>query len=473
MGLHPLDQDIVRETNEWFYRSHPRGRELRGAPLHPTSAEDAEGRQAWVAEYRSRLAQRRSGSGHLPSSGDGADPLDPCQGCCPKDFQVSVDGALASHSSVTLETEESVVLSAADIESAGCGAGTYTWTTPGKRLSLGECPAPSPVVQGTTVTVYAGTEPNTIPELGELVEVTRTQPHCAPLTRQIRIFIRRCKFFHLTRPKIIAIATDSYLKPTTTVADSLLPGGYALGFGQDLSFSSGRSQPHGPSVGTTPALLKSKMLHLLAEFASDDTHGKAQRLFDAFLAQRGAVSFWSDRDLSAAAEVHPNIITFVSRALSAPNSPERSEAPRIHQALEKAGWDINAVKPVTGLGVPAFNRGYKIWSTGDFANGLGVMINGIQHAIVIAKEYYYNRCNDEYYIKLEYVFYDVFGLDDDDLREFGADGGWYDSDAAQGITAWWQLQHQHCYAPLITRIAFEKEFTVPVPPARPAGVARP
>ncbi|WNG22435.1 SH3 domain-containing protein [Cystobacter fuscus] len=36
------------------------------------------------------------------------------------------------------------------------------------------------------------------------------------------------------------------------------------------------------------------------------------------------------------------------------------------------------------------------------------------------------------------------------------------------ITAWWQLQHQHGYAPLITRIAFEREFRVSVPPARGA-----
>ena len=44
----------------------------------------------------------------------------------------------------------------------------------------------------------------------------------------------------------------------------------------------------------------------------------------------------------------------------------------------------------------------------------------------------------------------MFGLDDKDVQEYGADGG-YDSDAAEGISAWWQLQHQHNYAPLITR----------------------
>ncbi len=270
--------------------------------------------------------------------------------------------------------------------------------------------------------------------------------------------------FQLAQPKIIAIATDTYLTPTMYVADPQLPGGYALGFGQDLSFSKGRKQPHGPSVGTTTTVLDGKMRLLLSEFAKSDTRGKARRLFDAFLKPQQAVAFWSDKGLTADAEVHPNIVTFVHRALSAPNSPERTAGQiRIHQALERAGWDINAATPATGLGVPAFNQGSPAWHTGDFNNGLGVMINGIQHAIVVAKAYHFDRTKKEYYLKLEYVFYDVFGLDDDDMREYGADGGWFESNAAQGITAWWQLQHQHGYAPLITRIAFEREFRVPIP----------
>lgn len=276
--------------------------------------------------------------------------------------------------------------------------------------------------------------------------------------------------FQLAQPKIIAIATDTYLTPTTYITDPLLPGKHVLGFGQDLSFAKGRTQPHGPSVGTTTTDLDSKMRLLLKEFASNDKRGKARRLFDAFLKPQRAWMFWSDSGLTADAEVHPNITTFVHRALSAPTSTERSEGKtRIHQALEKAGWDINAVAPVTGLGVPAFSQGSPAMHTGDFSNGLGVMINGVQHAIVVAKAYHLDRAKNQYYIKLEYVFYDVFGLDDDDLNEYGADGGMFDSDAAQGITAWWQLQHQHGYVPLITRIAFEQEFWVPVPPVREAG----
>ena len=113
----------------------------------------------------------------------------------------------------------------------------------------------------------------------------------------------------------------------------------------------------------------------------------------------------------------------------------------------------------TDLGVPAFNQGTASLGTGDFGNGLAVMINGVQHVVVVAKEYSYDACAQQYRIKLEYVMYDVFGLDDDDLQQYGG-SGFFSSIAGRGITAWWQLQHQHGYAPLITRISFEREFTV-------------
>jgi hypothetical protein len=87
------------------------------------------------------------------------------------------------------------------------------------------------------------------------------------------------------------------------------------------------------------------------------------------------------------------------------------------------------------------------------------MINGIQHVYILATRYSFDKSRQVYDITLMYVFYDVFGLDDDDLREFGAkSAGPLSSDAAIGITAWWQLQHQHGFAPLVTRIVLQKEY---------------
>ena len=56
---------------------------------------------------------------------------------------------------------------------------------------------------------------------------------------------------------------------------------------------------------------------------------------------------------------------------------------------------------------------------------------------------------------------DVFGLDDEDLLEFGASSVW-SSTIHQGITAWWQLQHQFNYAPLLTRAVIYRDFTVSI-----------
>ena len=101
----------------------------------------------------------------------------------------------------------------------------------------------------------------------------------------------------------------------------------------------------------------------------------------------------------------------------------------------------------TDLGVPAFNIGSKFWSTGDFANGLGLMINGVQHVYVVATHYHYDSSTNEYgFIALKFLFYDVFGLDDDDLKDFGAKSdGLLSFPSEVGITAWWQLQHEHGY----------------------------
>jgi hypothetical protein len=403
-------------------------------------------------QVRDRRHRRDGGNvDHSPARGATA-PVSGSPGgarSCPTDF-------LVVPASLTLGVDESSVLRASDIQPEGRGAGAFTWQTTSTKLALDGANESPQVISGPRLSIRAGSESAT----SELIEVTRTQPSCAPLTKQVRIAIV-CERFRLTQPKIVATATDVTLRPTTTVSDPALFGGYPLGFGQDLSFSMGRPQPFGPSVGTTIWMLQTRMRELLPVFASSDTTGKATRLFNTFLSQQGAVSFWSDPDLTAAAEAHSNIQAWVDRALSVPGTLGGSTGRRrIHQALQEASWDINAVVAPTDLGVPAFNKGNPYIQTGDYGNGLTVMANGIQHAVVVAKAYSYNACRHEYTIRLEFLFYDVFGLDDDDLREFGADGGLADTHVAEGFTAWWQLQHQHGYAPLITRIAFEREFTI-------------
>jgi hypothetical protein len=116
--------------------------------------------------------------------------------------------------------------------------------------------------------------------------------------------------------------------------------------------------------------------------------------------------------------------------------------------------------------VPAFNEGSKLLkytfvTTRDFDNGLGVMINGIQHVYVVAGNYHYDASNNKYYLVLRFIFYDVFGLDDDDLLEYGViPPENIGLPSQEGVTAWWQLQHQHGYAPLVTRIVLHFGYEV-------------
>jgi hypothetical protein len=206
------------------------------------------------------------------------------------------------------------------------------------------------------------------------------------------------------------------------------------------------------------------MQKLLTIFASGDKSGMAKRLFDAFLTDTcRLVAYFDDASLNAAADSHPNINYFCDAALSAPNSPNKAIGKtRIHQALQKANWDITKMYMPAGLGVPAFNLGKKTFSTEDFNNGLGLMINGVQYVYVVATHYNYDKVAKKYCITLKFIFYDVFGLDDDDLNEFGASSdSIFSSSAAIGITAWWQLQHQYGYTPLVTRIVLERTYEAP------------
>jgi len=232
-----------------------------------------------------------------------------------------------------------------------------------------------------------------------------------------------------------------------------------------------------PSVGATPEMLKPKMRELLNIFAKGDVTRMATRLFDKFLAGPDQlIRYFDDTALDAAAAQHPNIAFFCEAALSAPNL-RTAGGIRIHQALKNAGWDIDKIKVPRDLGVPAFNQGnwfceYLVptkklshdcslgLAVGDYNNGLGLMVNGIQHAYVVATHYHYEPAANQYCIGLKYFFYDVFGLDDTDLTRFGADKSTSSDTAAVGITAWWQLQHEHGYTPLVTRMTVEKSYVV-------------
>src|SRR5437879_6280343 len=225
-----------------------------------------------------------------------------------------------------------------------------------------------------------------------------------------------CKLYPVLPPKVVAVAIDKTVTPANAFADPSVPGNNIPRYGQDLTFGVGRAAPHGQDVGNTEAALKPKMEKLLTVFAGQDPSGMAKRLFDRFLAKQIAMTYFDDAALNAAAANHPNIKSFCAAALSAPGCQpnchyQGTGKTRIHQALKRANWDIRQLIAPTDLGVPAFNEGSKIWSTGDFANGLGLMINGVQYVYVIATHYHYDKSNQTYAICLHFRYNDAFGLD--------------------------------------------------------------
>lgn len=277
--------------------------------------------------------------------------------------------------------------------------------------------------------------------------------------------ILNCIIHKLSKSFLIAKATSSYLR-SIKLTEKLKVNGDVLDLGQDITYSSNRKAPGNRFVGVDVKTLKDKMYELLDEFAEEDKSGMAKRLFDRFLKKNKSVEVFMDAALNKAIEKHPNFISFSELTLAAPGTKGANpKKTRIHHALNKANWDINKVALIDDLGTPAFNLGAKqFWGKArgikDFGNGLALMINDVSYVFVYVEKYNYNSCKQQYHITLKFILYDVFGLDDNDLIEFGASTPLDLFDAPQGITAWWQLQHQFNYAPLLTKAVVYRDFAV-------------
>lgn len=265
---------------------------------------------------------------------------------------------------------------------------------------------------------------------------------------------------------MIAIARDKTVPMHNSFSDpEHIPGNFIQMYGEDITWGVGKlPAPSGYEIKFTEAEAKAKMLKLLDIFAPKDKKGMAKTLFNLFLKKQSEVTIFESPDLNDAYLKHSNINYFCNAAVGAPSligyTPGKF---RIHQSLQKANWDIHKMSGHIELGMPALNNGNKYLQTGDFENGLGVMINSIQYVFLIATSYFYDKENSVYFLNVKFVFYDVFGLDNDDLIEFGAKKYSAErlSDAFEGISAWWHLQHRFNYAPIVTRAIVERSFVVP------------
>lgn len=291
----------------------------------------------------------------------------------------------------------------------------------------------------------------------------RLRPFVSSPTPDIEVATRvtdPCVEYTLAQPRVIAVALDGAIVEEVRLRVPEDAPYDTLAFGPDAtSSSSGSAGDY--AVGDTEQECGQIMRFLLGQFASGDTSGVAERLIDAFIAGSDAIRLFKDPDLDLKISESPRFNDFSELVVSAPGTEGASRF-RLHQALEQANWDINAVTTITDLGIPAFNEGNSFWGTKNWGDGLALMINGVQYVVVYAEAYEYDACKKRYTLELRFVFYDVFGLDDDDLREYGTTNGGWGTTAARGISAWWQLQFEYGHRPLLTRAEVRRTYEVDV-----------
>ncbi|HLJ85995.1 MAG TPA: carboxypeptidase-like regulatory domain-containing protein [Candidatus Angelobacter sp.] len=301
-----------------------------------------------------------------------------------------------------------------------------------------------------------------------------TYPHTANVpaatTTLATLGLRKCVTYRLTSPKLVASGSEGLLPPITSFPiQGSIGGALTLDFDQHFTFGTRGKLAAGWEVGSTKDVLIKKMSHLLNDFAWDDKDKIAEREFKAFQSQKTAPEIYTDPNLDKAVPLSENFKDYPARVLAAPPIVPPAGKARIHQVLKAAGWDINAVKPITDLGVPALNAGESPGlfskSTKDRATGLFALIDTVNHVLVFVETYEFDSCKQEYTIQLVFELYDVFGIDDDNIKKFGygadvLEGKNWTNDA-EAVTAWWQLQHQFGFAPLITKVVVRpKPFTV-------------
>jgi hypothetical protein len=235
---------------------------------------------------------------------------------------------------------------------------------------------------------------------------------------------------------------------------------WSLDFGNDITFGTGGKLLFGAEVSSVEADLKKIILILPKTY---DKTTKATNEFNEFLKKNSSPQIFTDSALDTTVASDGNFIGFSDFTLNAPGTghydPGRS---RLHQALKTNGWNINKVPELTGLGVLAFNAGnpYPILNSGDHANGLTIMIDTVAHTLVFVKAYSYDSSRGKYDIELLFELYDAFGLDDDDVAKAGYKSSLVNRlEENKGFTAWWQLQHQFAYAPLVTKVSITRSFS--------------
>jgi len=162
----------------------------------------------------------------------------------------------------------------------------------------------------------------------------------------------------------------------------------------------------------------------------------------------GTANPYSNDILTNRVRKHQNTINFVAGLKSVIVSDLTLQNNNLY--LISQGDDFkNKIKTI---GKPSYNL------SSDYTNGLKICLNGIMGFNVKITEFSVSGSN--YSIKIEYILFDHFGLDDDDVTK----SGWYSE--FLGYTAqfgsWYVLQrYENCnnkYKLFVTYVLFEETY---------------
>jgi len=264
-------------------------------------------------------------------------------------------------------------------------------------------------------------------------------------------------------PKLIAVADESLDKVEGNFQAQCADGATrALAFGGDITHGTGGKVPFGEKASDKEDELKKKIMVLPKSF---DKTGKAKKEFEEFLKKNSAQTIYTDPDLDKTIAGDENFIAFSDFTLNVPGSKHYNAGRvRIHQVLKTHNWDIRQVNPITGLGTAAFDRGSPVTGSDNYGDGLKIMIDAVAHVLVYVSSYVLYPA-DRYEITLIFELWDCFGLDDEDIQKFGYKAKMQNQFSEnEGFTAWWQLQHQFDYSPLMTKATVTRSFTAKIDP---------
>jgi predicted Zn-dependent protease with MMP-like domain len=451
----PLNQESATRADDEFYAHHPElVQDGKRIPLDANDPAQANLREEWIDLYVAN-------GGKLEATAPSKKPADIIQSCliCAADkgllvvnvvdpHGLPIEGALVSANGLRKTTD---LRGIADFGAVDAGVYTITARKDDYRM------------------------------FGPYEDTAEVKPQG---TSTATLGLAPCIMFRLEGRFKIAQALEYNPAPPSTKFSIVDRVGdrVELDLYQDSTFGFGRPLPSGDEVSTKEEELKNAMTGLLGLFGFYDDGAIASRAFDAFQKKNSSLTIYTDPALDKAIENSVNFSDFAELVLGAPGTKgAHPKQPRIHQYLAGDEWDINQRVFIEDLGAPALNHGSLFYFSGDYSNGLVITIDAVQYVFVFVDDYHYDACKQQYKIKLTFELYDVFGLDDEDLAKFGRSGSkvpWYArlysipsvstriaiTTLEDGFTAWWQLQHQFNYAPMVTKAVISKEFTVSTAP---------